>query len=54
MGWILFILLLIFLWLLKKHPTNSNFKVFDNYSYYISKYLDVNKKDNDRDKGQDN
>jgi len=53
MGWIFIILLIIFLWLLKNHPTRSNFKIFDNYSYYISKYLDVNKK-NDKDKGHDN
>jgi hypothetical protein len=54
MGWIFLILLLIFLWLIKKHPSSSNFKIFDNYSYYISKYLDVNKRDNGKKKDQDN
>ncbi|TDX51541.1 hypothetical protein [Orenia marismortui] len=56
MFWIWTILVLLLFWLIKRHPTKSNFKIFDNYSYYISRYLDINKKDKlkKKDKGRDN
>lgn len=54
MFWIWIVLSVILFWLFRRHPSNSNFKTFDNYSYYISKYLDINTKNNKKDKGQDN